>query len=155
MIDLAHAKKALTEGLATTSAKIRALDAAGYARSEIASFLGIRYQHVRNVLVRDLERAAAPATHGDKSTELGPAKVRIGPDGRIVIPAAFRDRLGVKEDDVLFASVVDGEIHLLTKAAAVRRAQAVVRQFVPRGVSLVDELLADRRREAEGEQQEG
>lgn len=41
----------LVENLKTKSAKIRTLDAAGFARTEIATFLGIRYQHVRNVLV--------------------------------------------------------------------------------------------------------
>jgi hypothetical protein len=35
------------------------------------------------------------------------------------------------------------------------RAQALVRQFVPEGVSLVDELLEDRRREVEQERQDG
>ena len=38
-------------GLTTTSAKIRALAQAGYDRQEIASLLGIRYQHVRQVLI--------------------------------------------------------------------------------------------------------
>ena len=35
----------------TKSASIRALDAEGYKRGDIARFLKIRYQHVRNVLV--------------------------------------------------------------------------------------------------------
>ena len=39
-------------GLTTKSDKIRALFRAGYSRSEIARSLGIRYQHVRGVLVR-------------------------------------------------------------------------------------------------------
>lgn len=38
-------------GLATTSAKIRALAEAGYDRTEISQQLDIRYQHVRKVLV--------------------------------------------------------------------------------------------------------
>src|SRR5215472_5852404 len=41
----------LTQGLPPTSAKIRALGQAGYKRAEIARFLDIDYQHVRNVLV--------------------------------------------------------------------------------------------------------
>lgn len=40
--------------LPTKSAKIRALAAAGLSRSEIAKGLGIRYQHVRNVLITPL-----------------------------------------------------------------------------------------------------
>src|SRR5438445_358348 len=42
----------VTDGLETKSANIRALAQAGYDRAEIARALGIRYQHVRNVLVR-------------------------------------------------------------------------------------------------------
>lgn len=41
----------ITRGLETTSAKIRALAKAGYNRTEIAEQLGIRYQHVRKVLL--------------------------------------------------------------------------------------------------------
>jgi hypothetical protein len=41
----------ITRSLVTTSAKIRALAKAGYDRTEIAEQLGIRYQHVRNVLL--------------------------------------------------------------------------------------------------------
>lgn len=41
----------VVEELERTSDKIRALARAGYARTEIAELLKIRYQHVRNVLV--------------------------------------------------------------------------------------------------------
>lgn len=41
--------------LPTVSSKIRALNSEGYTRSEIATFLGKRYQHVRNVLVTPLK----------------------------------------------------------------------------------------------------
>ena len=147
--------------LPTTSARIRALAQQGIERKNIARLLGIRYQHVRNVLETDKARhaklaeasgglASPPGVAGNSS-----AKVRIGPDGRVVIPAAFRDVLGLKEGDVLFASLADGEIHLLTPKAAMRRAQAIVREFVPEGVSLVDELIEDRRREVERDNKRG
>ena len=42
----------ITKGLQTTSDKIRALAKANYTRAEISKLLDIRYQHVRNVLVR-------------------------------------------------------------------------------------------------------
>ena len=38
----------------TKSAKIRYLDSIGWSRKQIALELGIRYQHVRNVLVTQL-----------------------------------------------------------------------------------------------------
>ena len=141
----------VTAGLKTKSDKIRALHRAGWPRSKIAEALKIRYQHVRNVLVQDEARAAKASNVGEPSELPKPMKVRLGPDGRVVIPSAFREALGLKDGDVLFSSLEDGEIHLLTTAAAMRRAQALVRKFVPEGVSLVDELIEDRRKEAERE----
>jgi len=44
--------------LPTKSAKIRALHAENYSRSEIAKFLEIRYQHVRNVLITPLKKTS-------------------------------------------------------------------------------------------------
>ena len=52
--DLYDASK--LDGLPTKSAKIRYLDQQGLTRSEIAKLLGIRYQHVRNVLITPLKR---------------------------------------------------------------------------------------------------
>jgi len=146
----------LTERLDSKSDKMRALAKAGYKRTAIADFLGTRYQFVRNVLVQDeARRTKKLAATASGETELAPAKLRLGPDGRVLIPATFREALGISEGDTLVASIVDGELHLLTIEAAVRRAQAIVRQFVPEGVSLVDELLEDRRREVERERQDG
>ena len=42
----------------TTSAKIRALHAQGWSRSQIAKGLGVIYQHVRNVLITPLKKQA-------------------------------------------------------------------------------------------------
>lgn len=149
-------KEQVIAGLPTKSAKIRALHRTGYSRAEIAKFLNIRYQHVRNVLERDAAREA-DMKNADKPEkhELMPVWVRLGPDGRIGIPAALRDALGLKEGEPLLVEIGgDGEIHLLTRMAAIRRSQAFVRQFVPEGVSLVDELLEERRREATREDEE-
>src|SRR5689334_12706890 len=102
----------LTKGLETKSEKMRALAGAGFARAEIARFLGTRYQFVRNVLTRD-EKRQGPYGDGDvPSSKDAPtvSKVRLGPDGRVVVPAVFRDALGLKDGDVLFARLEGGEI---------------------------------------------
>jgi bifunctional DNA-binding transcriptional regulator/antitoxin component of YhaV-PrlF toxin-antitoxin module len=97
-------------------------------------------------------RNQAPIEAPDTTRDGGVAKVRLGPDGRIVVPVAIREALGLSEGDVLFASIEgEGEARLSTPRAAMRRVQAMVREFVPEGVSLVDELLEERRREAEAE----
>jgi hypothetical protein len=149
----------LTRNLATKSDKIRSLGAAGYPRQAIADFLGIRYQHVRNVLV-DEERKArggfseAPAAEARprSSPAVSPAtpgKVVVGPDGSVALPPAALAVAGYKSGDTLFVRAAgDGEIHLLSSRAAIRRAQDLVREFVPKDLSLVDELLKERRHEA-------
>jgi len=53
--------------------------------------------------------------------------------------------------DEVILRLVDGEIHILTRSQAIRKAQALVRQSIPKNRSLVKELLSDRRKEAEGE----
>ncbi len=44
--------------------------------------------------------------------------------------------------------IADGELRVRSLKAAVERAQALVRRYVPAGDSLVDELIRDRRSEA-------
>lgn len=75
-------------------------------------------------------------------------RVRIAEGGRIVIPAEYRKALGLRIGDEVVLSLEEDEVHLYTIDAAIRRAQALVRQYVPAERSLVDELIADRRAEA-------
>ncbi len=79
------------------------------------------------------------------------AKAKIGPSGRVVIPAAFRKEMGLKAGDEVLMLLEDGEVTLSTRAQAIRRAQEIVRRHVPEGVSLSDELIAERRAEAKRE----
>jgi AbrB family looped-hinge helix DNA binding protein len=78
---------------------------------------------------------------------------KMSDGGRVVVPAKVRKRLGVGVGEVvLFELDDDGEtIRLSSRKQAVRRAQEMFRKRVPAGVSLVDELIADRRREAANE----
>jgi AbrB family looped-hinge helix DNA binding protein len=75
-------------------------------------------------------------------------RVKVAEGGRIVIPAEYRKRLGVQVGDNVILQLDDGEIRLFTVREAIRRAQEMVRRYVPEGVSLVDELIAERRAEA-------
>jgi hypothetical protein len=151
--DLARKSPELRE-LRTTAAKIRALAAQGYSRGDIARALEIRYQHVRNVLVRDEEKMKNTERSMPADSAM-PGKIPVAADGSVVLPSAITSALALRAGDVLFVRISDGEIHLLTKAAVARRVQALVREFVPEGVSLVDELIAERRREVEAEEAQG
>jgi AbrB family looped-hinge helix DNA binding protein len=72
-------------------------------------------------------------------------------NGRAVIPIALREQLGLKDGDQLVWMVRDDELIVTTRRAQLRRAQATVQKFIPATVSLVDELLADRRAEQTSE----
>lgn len=75
--------------------------------------------------------------------------VRIIEGGKLVIPAAMRRALGIASGDTVMVGVEDGELRIRSLAKAVERAQAIIRRRVPAGVSLADELIADRRSEVE------
>lgn len=78
-------------------------------------------------------------------------RVTVNENGRIVIPAAMRKALNVKAGDELLLHVEDGELRATTRMQRIRKAQELVRRYIPEGVSLVDELIAERRDAAKRE----
>jgi AbrB family looped-hinge helix DNA binding protein len=82
---------------------------------------------------------------------MGDVSTKIAAGGRIVIPADFRRELGADVGDEIILRIVEGEIHILTRSQAVRKAQALVRKSIPAGRSLVKELLQERRKDAKRE----
>ena len=77
--------------------------------------------------------------------------MKIVEGGKLVIPAAFRRRLGLSAGDTVMVELSDDGLHVRSLKAAVRMAQDIVREFSPEGVSLADDLIADRRTEADRE----
>lgn len=75
-------------------------------------------------------------------------RVKIIEGGKLVIPAAMRRELGISTGDTVVIDVTGGELRVRSLPAAIARAQAILRRYVPEGVSLADDLIADRRREA-------
>jgi AbrB family looped-hinge helix DNA binding protein len=73
------------------------------------------------------------------------SKLTLASNGRVVIPAAMRAALGLRDGDRIVARVVEGAIVLEPLDAAIRRARAMVARYVPPGSALVDELIAERR----------
>jgi AbrB family looped-hinge helix DNA binding protein len=79
------------------------------------------------------------------------ARTKIGAGGRIVIPREMRAALDVREGDDLLLEVDAHGLHVRSVRQAVRRAQKVVAKYVKSGRSLSEELIAERRRDAERE----
>ena len=74
---------------------------------------------------------------------------KLGEGGRLVIPAEYRKALGVDTGDELVLVLEERTMRVLTPREAVRRAQALVRSYIPEGRSLSEELISERRRESE------
>ena len=73
--------------------------------------------------------------------------MKMSEGGRVVIPAEIRQSIGIKEGDTVLWELRDGEAVITTRLAQLRKAQSMVRQFVPSEVSLVDELITERHAE--------
>lgn len=75
-------------------------------------------------------------------------RAKVAEGGRIVIPAEFRRAMGLNVGDEVILDLEEGQLTLSTPRQAVKRAQELVRRYVPRGRRLADELIAERRTEA-------
>jgi AbrB family looped-hinge helix DNA binding protein len=76
------------------------------------------------------------------------SRAKLSSNGRVVIPVSYRKALGLKPGDEVVITLGDGELRLSTARHAMRRLQALVRKHVPKGTSLADELIRERRAEA-------
>lgn len=79
------------------------------------------------------------------------ARARVNQNGRVVIPALFRKRLGIRAGDELLLRLEDDELRITTMQRNLDRARRLVRKHVKPGTSLVDELIAERRDSARRE----
>ncbi|HEY0758641.1 MAG TPA: AbrB/MazE/SpoVT family DNA-binding domain-containing protein [Acidisarcina sp.] len=73
------------------------------------------------------------------------ARTRLSAKGRIVIPAGFREALGLEIGDEVLLRMEGDELRISTLRGRIREAQTYVRQFVKPGRRLSDELIAERR----------
>ena len=78
------------------------------------------------------------------------AEVTLGPQGRLVVPARLRRRLGIVPGDVLLVRATEDSLVLERRDGILARTR---RRFagIPADVSLVDELIQHRREESRRE----
>ena len=79
----------LAEGYSTKADKMRVLEQAGYKRADIARFLGVRYQQVRNTLEGDKRTGYKP--------DLTPSRTAV--DGREYRSANSSGFISIEVDD--------------------------------------------------------
>lgn len=79
------------------------------------------------------------------------ARVKLGSNGRLVIPASLRREIGIESGDTLILESKGRALSVRSIDDAVRNAQDLVARYVGNDVSLSEELIEDRRREARDE----
>lgn len=153
---------------ASVADKIRRLNMAGHSRAQIARLLGKRYQHVRNVLEGDKLGSAnqGMAESGRKfepaSTEpaveergAGIYRLLVRDDGSVVLPESVRQALDLRGGVGVMARL-DGETFTLESGRVVlERVRERLRPYYREGISWADDLVAERRREVEREEENG
>ena len=88
--------------------------------------------------------------HTVKARKVSNARVAEG--GRIVIPVDLRKKLGMEIGEIVYIELAeDDSLRVSTRKRSLRRAQELFRKHVPSGISLVDEFIAERRKEAADE----
>ncbi len=80
-------------------------------------------------------------------------EVQIGAQGRVVIPAALRRALKLKQGDRLVARQMGDSLVLERRESIEKRLQDRFRH-IPKEVDLAEELISERRIEAAREEQE-
>jgi AbrB family looped-hinge helix DNA binding protein len=78
-------------------------------------------------------------------------RTRLGENGRVVIPAEFRKLLGLKVGDPLILRLDEDGLRIESRRAAVRAAQRMIRERVPKGELLTERLFNMRRAETRNE----
>jgi len=83
-----------------------------------------------------------------KKLALDNETANVGPNGRVVIPIAYRKALGLKSGGQIIFRMEDDQVQITTMKLNLERARRRIRKYVKPGVSLVDELIAERREAA-------
>jgi AbrB family looped-hinge helix DNA binding protein len=78
-------------------------------------------------------------------------RLRMPGNGRVVIPASFREALGINPGDEVVLRLEEDGLRISTQKQRLEHARRLVRKYVKPGRSLVDELIAERREAARKE----
>jgi AbrB family looped-hinge helix DNA binding protein len=74
--------------------------------------------------------------------------------GRVVLPAELRKAFGIEDGAEVIFSRTEHGIEIRTIDEAIRQAQELCAKYIKPGVSMVDELIRERREEAAREEEE-
>lgn len=76
-------------------------------------------------------------------------KAKIAEDGTILIPDDYLQAMGLKAGDEVVLLLDGAEIRLFSIKHSISRAQELVKKYLPQDHSLADDLVAERRKDAD------
>jgi hypothetical protein len=119
------------------AAKIRALNKAGVSTVDISRFLGIRYQHTYNVLLR----AGSIRRDSDAAGQSPILSMDVRADGTVLLPASVLDTFALHDGGKLFARQTAEGLLLMPREVAIAEMQRVAAERMPEHASLLNILL--------------
>ena len=119
------------------AAKIRALNEAGVSTTDISSFLGIRYQHTYNVLLR----AGRIRRDSDAAEQAPIISLEVRPDGTVILPDPLLDTFSLQGGGQLFARQTAQGLLLMPRRVAVAEIQRITAERMPEHATLLSSLL--------------
>ena len=78
-------------------------------------------------------------------------RLQLAENGRVVIPAHVRRELGVESGGEIILERRENGYHMTTRRQRIEEARKLMRRHIKPGVSLSDELIAERREAAKHE----
>lgn len=79
--------------------------------------------------------------------------MRVDNQGRVLLPSSWRKKQVRPSTELCVTVNEEGSLVIETREQGLRRARALVRQYVPEGVRLSEEIIAAHRAEAARERQ--
>jgi len=77
--------------------------------------------------------------------------VKIGENGRLVIPAVYRKALGIHSGDELILRIQDGELRIFQQKLALQRARQLIQHKKQGNLSATDDFLEFRKQDTSKE----
>ncbi|MBP7243424.1 hypothetical protein [Amaricoccus sp.] len=106
-----------------------------------------QYSHWKKAYQNHFTRGAgASAPREDRALHLN-----VDAAGRLVLPAEALAGMDLGADGRVTGRLEDGELRLISPRVALRRLRKAARDLAPEGMAVVDEFIAEKRREAEFE----
>lgn len=126
----------------TKSESIRRLFLAGMSKADIGRFMGLRYQHVYNVLLREdkADKQGSPAISQSNVETL-----EVDAAGQVQLPADFIKTNGLDNGGTLYVRRDPQGLTLMSREAVLDALRDVARKRMPDHAALLDALLGDPR----------